>query len=100
MVVATRPSTSSFVVISPETPLDELRSKLVGELLTADSIEFEQARRTPNIKSNRFPKAIVRAASEYDVSLAVAFPASKDSRWRCAAVDTAWPFTPWLTMLS
>ncbi len=73
MVVATRPSTSSFTVVSPETPLDELRSKLVGQLLTADSIEYEQARRTQNLKSNRFPKAIVRAASEYDVSLAVAF---------------------------
>jgi FAD/FMN-containing dehydrogenase len=73
VVVATRPSTSSFTVVSPETPLDELRSKLVGQLLTADSIEYEQARRTQNLKSNRFPKAIVRAASEYDVSLAVAF---------------------------
>jgi FAD/FMN-containing dehydrogenase len=73
VVVATRPSTSPFVVVSRETPLDELRSKLVGQLLTADSIEYEQARRTQNLKSNRYPKAIVRAASEYDVSLAVAF---------------------------
>ena len=57
---------------SLETSLEELRSRLIGQLITPDSIEYTDARHTPNIKSERFP-AVVRAATEYDVSLAVTF---------------------------
>ncbi|HYP60800.1 MAG TPA: FAD-binding oxidoreductase [Thermomicrobiales bacterium] len=72
MVVATGVAVSSFVT-SLDTSLEELRSRLIGQLITPDSIEYTDARHTPNIKSDRFPVAVVRAATEYDVSLAVTF---------------------------
>jgi hypothetical protein len=66
VVVATGASVSSFVT-SLDTSLEELRSRLIGQLVTPDNAEYTDARHTPNIKSDRFPVAVVRAATEYDV---------------------------------
>lgn len=54
-------------------PFAELRAKFDGELLTSGHPEYDRARRTVSLRSNRFPLVIVRAASEGDVVAAVDF---------------------------
>ena len=50
-----------------------LRSQLSGDLLTIADAEYDNARRTISLRSNRFPAAIVRAAGAQDVAAAVRF---------------------------
>jgi FAD/FMN-containing dehydrogenase len=73
MIVTLEPRTSSLGIVSPAGALEELRSRLFGELITPDSLDYETARRTQNVESNRFPLAIVRVQNEYDVAAAVNF---------------------------
>ena len=53
--------------------LDALRSRLDGELITADHPTYDEARSTLYILMNRRPLAVVRAATEHDVAAAVTF---------------------------
>jgi hypothetical protein len=73
MTIATRTST-----ISPSTPLTgdrfaSLRARLAGDLLTADSADFDAARAVVNLTVNRRPLAIVRAADAEDVAASVSY---------------------------
>ena len=73
MSVATLPSASAPTFASASVPLDALRSRLVGRLITADSVGYDEARRLLYITVDRRPLAIVRAANARDVAAAVAF---------------------------
>lgn len=50
-----------------------LRVQLEGDLLTAGHEAYDTARRTVSLRSDRFPLAIVRAATEHDVAATVRF---------------------------
>jgi hypothetical protein len=50
-----------------------LRSRLEGQVLTPGTAAYDQARRTINITLDRYPLAIVRAATAGDVAAAVDF---------------------------
>jgi FAD/FMN-containing dehydrogenase len=56
-----------------ESQFDELRNRLAGELITADSVLFENARLVQDFSVDRRPLAIVRAANDGDVAEAVRF---------------------------
>jgi FAD/FMN-containing dehydrogenase len=55
-----------------------LRSQLSGDLLTIGDREYDDARRTISLRSNRFPAAIVRAAGAQDVAAAITFARTRD----------------------
>ena len=61
-----------------EGQIEALRSRLAGELITAESVEFDQARTVPYITVDRRPLAIVRAANAEDVAEAVNFARDHD----------------------
>ena len=73
MVIATRPSTPSHGSAFPDGRLDALRARLDGELITAVSLDYDEARRLVYITVDRHPLAIVRAANARDVAAAVTF---------------------------
>jgi FAD/FMN-containing dehydrogenase len=73
MVVATRPSIPTRAFPSASDLLDGLRSRLVGQLLTAENAGYDEARKTLYITMDRRPLAIVRAANAQDVATAVDF---------------------------
>ena len=54
-------------------PLEALRSRLTGRLITPESPDYDEARQTLYIHIDRRPLAIVRAACAQDVSTAVRF---------------------------
>lgn len=53
--------------------LKALRSRLTGNLITAESAEYDEARRVFSLLVNRRPLAIVRAANAQDVATSVRF---------------------------
>src|SRR5688572_23767526 len=53
--------------------LARLRSRLTGELITAEHPEYDTARKTLDILQNARPLAIERAANAADVAMAVDF---------------------------
>lgn len=55
-----------------------LRSQLRGTVLTIGDPEYDVARRTVSLRSNRFPAAIVRAEDAQDVAAAVTFARTHD----------------------
>jgi FAD/FMN-containing dehydrogenase len=55
------------------TTLRELRDRVTGQVITADSPEYEQARRVHNGMIDRRPHAIVRCANTADVQAAVGY---------------------------
>jgi hypothetical protein len=61
--------------VAPVTPgdLDTLGSQLSGDILTADSADFDEARSTLYITMDRRPLAIVRAANADDVAATISF---------------------------
>lgn len=73
MVIATHSPESIRSLASVEEQLKSLRSQLVGDLITADHLEYDAARSTLYILMDRHPLAIVRAADEGDISAAVTF---------------------------
>jgi FAD/FMN-containing dehydrogenase len=73
MSVATAPSLRVPVITVDGGPLDALRSRLAGELLTSVDAGYDDARRTQSITVDRHPLAIVRAATARDVAAAVDF---------------------------
>ncbi len=72
MTIATQAHTSSQIA-SPEASLDALRSRLTGQLITADHALYDEARKTQSLLADRHPLAIVRAANAGDVAEAVRF---------------------------
>jgi FAD/FMN-containing dehydrogenase len=73
MSVVTRPSTTTRTVAHTGGQLHELRSRLVGRLLTPDGAAYDEARKSLYLRVDRHPLAIVRAANAQDVSVAVNF---------------------------
>src|SRR5690606_3191987 len=55
-----------------------LRSQLRGTVLTIGDPEYDVARRTVSLRSNRCPAAIVRAEDAQDVAAAVTFARTHD----------------------
>lgn len=70
MNIATLSSNRRTVAFAGD-QMDELRSRLVGQLLTADSADYDEARKTLYVTLDRHPLAIVRAANAQDVAAAV-----------------------------
>src|SRR5262245_6059747 len=60
-------------VTLPGASVKELRDALRGRLLVAQSVGYEEARRTRNLGINKYPALIVQATGAADVSLAVNF---------------------------
>ena len=73
MTIATGPSTLTRDREVASGHMDALRARLAGQLITADSNDFDAARKTISIVIDRRPLAIVRAASAHDVAAAVDF---------------------------
>ena len=71
MTSATRPSITTRTVAHTGSQLNELRSRLVGRLLTPDGAVYDEARTTLYLNVDRHPLAIVRAANAQDVAVAV-----------------------------
>jgi hypothetical protein len=72
MVTAVQSPVSSPVTVD-SILLDDLRSRIDGELITADHADYDAARSTVSILNNSRPLAIVRAANEHDIAAAVTF---------------------------
>jgi FAD/FMN-containing dehydrogenase len=72
------PVTATAVLDDGNDTFAPLRARLTGDLLTAGHPAYEQARRTVNLRSDRFPLAIVRAADELDVAATVDFARAHD----------------------
>src|SRR5215211_202452 len=58
--------------------LDQLQSRLAGNLVTPASAEFDDARKVANLTVDRRPLAIVQAANADDVAAAVNFACELD----------------------
>src|SRR5215203_5950154 len=65
--------TTGASVSSRPFSLDQLQAGLAGNLITPDSVEFEDARKVANVTVDRRPLAIVQAATADDVAAAVNF---------------------------
>jgi len=72
MSFATLASTSSRPVAPASNRLDALRARVAGDVITARSIEYDEARDTLYGR-DRFPFAVVRVASSEDVAATVEF---------------------------
>jgi FAD/FMN-containing dehydrogenase len=77
VTVATRPASLTSTITIPG-PLDELRARLNGQLITADVDGYDEARKTVAMTMDRRPLAIVRAANAADVAAAVNFAREHD----------------------
>jgi FAD/FMN-containing dehydrogenase len=73
MVIPLHPRPFTKGVASVSEQLEALRSRLVGELITAYDDQYDALRQTQDITLDRRPLAIVRAADEQDVAEAVRF---------------------------
>lgn len=73
MTVATLLSAPTASLASLDNQLKELCASLTGNLLTVDSIGYDDARKTLYILLDRYPLAIVLAATARDVAAAVDF---------------------------
>ena len=71
MTLATLVSAPASLPI--DSRLDSLRSRLIGQLITATDPGYDEARRLVYINVDRHPRAIVRAANAWDVAAAVSF---------------------------
>ncbi len=72
MTIAIPPMTLTFEPTVNDA-LDDLRARLDGQVLTATSAEYNEARKVVNLTVDRRPLAIVRAAHAGDVAEAVKF---------------------------
>jgi FAD/FMN-containing dehydrogenase len=80
MTIGSQPSTTAGLPPTPTrsraaagSPLEALRARLAGELITAESATYDALRKVVNVTVDRRPLAIVRAASAQDVAEAVRF---------------------------
>ncbi|MDP9356929.1 MAG: hypothetical protein M3R02_16890 [Chloroflexota bacterium] len=89
MTVAALPSAPTCNVAIHGRPLEGLRSQLVGQLITADSADFDEARKVLYVTVERRPLAIVRPANAQDVAAAVGFARDRALRWRSGAAAIA-----------
>ena len=71
MAVATLPATPVRTVIITGDPLDELRLRLRGRVITAASADYDEARLVLYFNVDRRPRAIVRVADAGDVATVV-----------------------------
>jgi FAD/FMN-containing dehydrogenase len=77
VTLATRPSTLTSTITIPS-PLEGLRARLTGQLITPDGAGYDEARKVVNFMVDRRPLAIVRAADAEDVAAAVTFAREHD----------------------
>ena len=73
MVLAVQPRAFTRSPRFPAEQAKALRSRLTGELITADSDQYDTLRQVQEITVDRRPLALVRAADEQDVAEAVRF---------------------------
>ena len=73
MAVTTLPIVSTPTIAISDDGMDALRSRLRGRLITADSADYDEARRVLYFNVDRRPRAIVRAADAQDVATVVNF---------------------------
>ncbi len=73
MVISPQPRPFTYSVASAGAPFEALRSRLAGELITADDDQYDALRQVQEITVDRRPLALVRAADEQDVAEAVRF---------------------------
>jgi FAD/FMN-containing dehydrogenase len=78
LTVAIRSAIPTRTVALADSQLDELRARLTGRLLTADSADYDEARKTVAFLLDRRPLAIVRATDAHDVAAAVDFARTHD----------------------
>src|SRR5262245_26720865 len=71
MTITTHTSAITPVAPLPGDRFAPLRARLAGDLLTADSADYDAVRAVVNFKLDRRPLAIVRAADAEDVAAAV-----------------------------
>ncbi len=74
--------------------LNELSRSLHGQLILADSGEYDAARRVWNRMVDKRPAMIVRCADAADVSRAVTFARERNCCSPCEAAGTAFPVYP------
>src|SRR5262245_4419449 len=70
MTLATLPP-SEIAVVAVRDRFAALRPRLLGRLITADDLDYDEVRRVLNFTVDRRPLAIVRAADADDVAEAV-----------------------------
>ncbi|MCD6057522.1 MAG: linked oxidase domain protein [Thermomicrobiales bacterium] len=73
MAVATLPIVPTPTIAISDDGMDALRSRLRGLLITAESADYDEARRVLYFNVDRCPRAIVRAADARDVATVVNF---------------------------
>src|SRR3712207_2904525 len=73
MTITTLPVVPTPALAPAGAQFAALRARLAGDLLTAESAEYDLARKTLYVAVNRRPRAIVRAANAGDVAAAVIF---------------------------
>ena len=73
MVVAALPSAPTATIAMTGDGLEMLRSRLRGRLITAESVDYDDARRVLYFTVDRRPLAIVRAADARDVAAVVRY---------------------------
>jgi FAD/FMN-containing dehydrogenase len=78
MVVEVISAVPSRAFLLENRPMEVLRSRLTGQLLTAGSADYDEARKTVYFLVDRRPLAIMRAATAQDVAATVAFAKERD----------------------
>src|SRR3712207_8163599 len=73
MTIASQPAIRTRRPVSTDYQLERLRSRLVGQIITAASTNFDAARKTLYINVDRRPLAVVRAANAQDIAETVRF---------------------------
>jgi FAD/FMN-containing dehydrogenase len=73
MTIAIQSATATRSFMSVSDQFEALRSRLSGQLITAESVDFDAARKVLYIHIDRRPLAIVRAANALDVAETVRF---------------------------
>lgn len=77
MTVATLPPTSRATAAASD-PIATLRGQLLGQLITPDDPDYDEARHTIYVAIDRRPRCIVRVADAEDVVTAVSFAREHD----------------------
>lgn len=77
MTVATLPLTSRATAAASD-PIATLRGQLLGQLITPDDPDYDEARHTIYVAIDRRPRCIVRVADAEDVVTAVSFAREHD----------------------
>src|SRR3712207_6843730 len=73
MTIASQPAIRTRRPVSTDYQLETLRSRLVGQIITAASTNYDGERKTLYINVDRRPLAVVRAANAQDIAETVRF---------------------------